>query len=180
MEHADGVIMKTENRKMNREIIMHTIEPYCPKNAKLLILGTMPSPKSRESGFYYGHPQNRFWKIMAQIYEEAMPKSIEEKKAFLTRNEIALWDVLSSCSIVGASDSSIKDIVYNNLFDITENHSIGAIVTTGKKAGFLYGKHWMNLPITHINLPSTSPANCRMTLEELIQSYRIILNYTRN
>ena len=153
----------------------HTIEAFCPEMAEVLILGTFPSPKSRETGFYYGHPQNRFWKVLAGIFNDKVPGTIDEKKDFLTEHHIALWDVLASCVITGASDASIKKPIANDLRILLKKAPIKYIYTTGKKAGDLYKRHWKDsLPVPMICLPSTSPANCRINLEELIEAYQPI------
>lgn len=160
--------------------LKHTVEPVIYKDAKVLILGTFPSPKSREVGFFYGHPQNRFWKVLAALFDESVPQTVEEKKAFLFRHDIALWDVLDSCTITGASDSSIKDPVPNDIASAIEGTDIKAIFTTGQKAYNLYKKFILDSThIEAISLPSTSPANCAMNLEKLIDKYKIILEYLK-
>ena len=114
--------------------ITNPIKPIYDKNSAILILGTIPSPKSREAGFYYSHPQNRFWRTIAAVLDEKLPTTIDEKKALLIRNKIALWDVLASCKISGADDNSIKDFVVNDFTVLFETTSIKAVFTTGKKA----------------------------------------------
>lgn len=157
------------------EFIVHTIKPIYDKKSKILILGTMPSPKSREAGFYYSHPQNRFWTTMAEVLNEEAPITIEEKIKFLHSNRIAVWDVLASCKISGADDSSIKDIVVNDFTKLFEAAPIKAVFTTGKKATDLFKKHCEHkYGIKPIYLPSTSPANCRMSQQELTSAYRLI------
>jgi TDG/mug DNA glycosylase family protein len=167
--------------KMTLKRIEHELEPFYKKNSKILILGSFPSPKSRESKFYYGHPQNRFWKVLAAVFNDIVPKSMLEKKFFLEKWKIALWDVIASCNIQGASDSSIKDVLYNDLHFILSRTSINLIVTTGKKADSLFKKRWVQddciQNIVYLNLPSTSSANASMSLEQLIQSYKLIANY---
>lgn len=160
------------------ETVFHEFPPLYDKESRVLILGTIPSPKSREQGFYYGHPRNRFWKILAQVFGEPEPRTIEEKKQLALNHHVALWDVLASCSIDGASDSSIKNVVPNNMNVILSMADIKAIFTTGTKATALYRKHCE--PICHVpctGLPSTSPANCRIGDAELLSSYRKILEY---
>lgn len=160
------------------EFIEHTIEPVYNEESRILILGTMPSPKSREYGFYYSHPQNRFWHVVSNLLNQETPKTNEEKADFLLKNRIAMWDVLKSCDIVGADDSSIKNPVANDFSVILQKTKINRIYTTGTKATLLYKQ--LCLPITGIEsvyLPSTSPANCRhFTFEKLVESYKIILN----
>ena len=156
--------------------IIHPLPPIYNKNATLLILGTMPSPKSREIGFYYSHPQNRFWKTIAEVLSVDCPITIEEKTILLHTHGIALWDVLSSCKITGADDSSIKDAVVNDFSKIFETANINAVFTTGKKATDLFTKHCeAKYGYKPIYLPSTSPANCRISQQELISAYKHIL-----
>lgn len=160
--------------------LKHTVEPVIFPKAKVLILGTFPSPKSREVGFFYGHPQNRFWKVLAGLFSEEVPRTVEEKKAFLYQHDIALWDTLASCTITGASDSSIKDPVPNDIATAIKDTDIKAIFTTGQKAYQLYNKYIKSSTgIEAISLPSTSPANCAMNLETLLSKYRVILEYLR-
>jgi len=163
---------------MESKIVEHTLLPEYDKNSKVLILGTIPSPKSRENGFYYGHPQNRFWKVMAGIFNADLPVTNDEKKLFIKERNIALWDVLASCEIKSASDTSIRNPKANSISEITDKADIRAVFTTGKKAYELYKKYCMEFndyPV--IPLSSTSPANCRMTLEKLIEEYKVILKY---
>ncbi len=162
------------------DYVEHTLKPIYDKDSKILILGTMPSPKSREHGFYYSHPQNRFWYVISDLYDQKLPVTNIEKTDFLLRNHIALWDVLKSCNINGADDGSIKDPVANNIGDILEKTNIQAVFTTGAKAAALY-KHFCMKPtgIAAISLPSTSPANCRhYNYESLKAAYSVILEYT--
>ena len=102
------------------EHVTHTFEPVFNKDSKILILGSFPSVKSRENNFYYGHPQNRFWKVLAKIFEEDVPETIEDKKTFLFEHHIAVWDVIESCTIIGSSDSSIKDVMVNDFSKVLE------------------------------------------------------------
>ena len=154
--------------------IEHPLEPIYAVDSRVLVLGTMPSPKSREIGFYYGHPQNRFWKVMGALFDEPEPLGIEGRTAFLYAHGIALWDVLSSCAIVGASDASIVDPVANDLSRIAEAAPLEAVFTTGSKAAGLYRRFCTGmLPgVPHTALPSTSPANARMRLADLVEAYR--------
>lgn len=158
------------------EHITHTIEPVFDTDSRILILGTMPSPKSRETQFYYGHPQNRFWKVLAAVLGEPMPQTVPEKRELLLGHRIALWDVLAECEIAGASDSSIRKPVANDLSVILDHASIQAIFTTGATAWKLYTQ--LQQPLTGIRavrLPSTSPANCAINLEALTKAYQAIL-----
>ena len=160
------------------QYVTHTLPPVYDANSTVLILGTMPSPKSREVGFYYGHPQNRFWRVLPDLFEEKPLDTIAEKKEFLHRHHLALWDVLQSCTIAGAEDSSIREPVANDFRQILQKSAIRTIFTTGAKANSLYKKYCLKQTgIEAIALPSTSPANCRMHYEELRQAYAVILEY---
>ena len=158
------------------QIVYHELEPIYDKNSKILILGTMPSPKSRTLGFYYSHPQNRLWKVLSDVFQESIPESGEGKELFLRSHNIAMWDVLKSCRIRGADDSTIMDPEPNEIDLILSMAEIRAIFTTGRKATELYQK--LCFPITgreSIYLPSTSPANCRnYTYASLVEAYRVI------
>ena len=148
---------------------VHPIAPVFDKDSKVLILGSFPSVRSREEGFFYGHPQNRFWKVTSQIFGEELPFTIDEKKAFLIRNHIALWDVIGSCEIDGSSDSSIRDVTVNDLSVILDVADIRAIFLNGKKAEQYYLKYLFPvLKRDAVCLPSTSPANAAWNLEKLI------------
>ena len=158
------------------QLIEHSIDPIFDARSRLLMLGTMPSPKSREQGFFYGHPQNRFWKVIAAVFSAPVPKSIPEKRAFLLEHRIALWDVLASCEIAGASDASIRNPKPNDLRSILDRAPIERIFCTGAKAAQLYRR--LCEPTTGIpclQLPSTSPANAAMRLDDLIEVYRSAL-----
>lgn len=149
--------------------LIHEFDPVFNKDSKILILGTFPSVKSREQGFYYGHPRNRFWKVLAAIYNEDVPSTIDDKKAFLLRNNVAIWDVIHSCEIVGSSDSSIKNVVPNDLSKILDNSNIEQIFTNGKKADELYNKYiYPYTKLDTICLPSTSPANASWNFDKLV------------
>lgn len=154
--------------------IKHELEPFYDKNSEILILGSMPSVKSRELGFYYAHPKNKFWKILSDMYNEKELKTIEEKKNFLIKHQIALFDVIKTCDIKGSSDSSIKNIKVNDINKIIKNSNIKKIFTTGRKATDLYKKYcYPKTKIESIYLPSTSPANCGYcSYEELLQIYK--------
>lgn len=158
---------------MENNIIIHPLKPIFDKNSKVLVLGTMPSPKSRENNFYYGNPQNRFWRVLSAVFDESLPQNNKERTALLLKHRIALWDVLASCEIKGADDSSIKNPVPNDLSIILEACNINAVFTTGKKAFLLYQKLCEpKTEISAISLPSTSPANCRTSFESLVESYK--------
>ena len=159
-------------------MVIHPIEPIYDKSSKILILGSFPSVKSREEGFFYGHKQNRFWKVVSEVFEEGEPVTIEEKKALLLRNKIALWDVIKSCDIVGSSDSSISNVVPNDLSIILSTADIKAIYVNGKTAHKYYKKY--TEPVikrSAICLPSTSPANAAWSMEKLLSAWKIIKKY---
>ena len=157
-------------------MIEHPIEPVFDQNSRILILGSFPSVKSREVKFFYGHPKNRFWKVIAAVYGEKAPDSIEEKKSFLLRNHIAVWDVIKSCDIEGSADSSIKNVVPNDLNRILNQAEIEHIFLNGKKAEQLY-KKYMEKEINRKAecLPSTSPANAAWSFERLVEEWKRIL-----
>lgn len=153
----------------------HLIEPIYDKDSKILILGSFPSVKSREANFFYHHPQNRFWRVLAAVYQDTVPEEIADKKAFLKRHQIALWDVIASCNIKGSSDSSISDIEVNDLNMIIANSSVKHIYTNGNLADKLYHRYFdaiIDLPVT--KLPSTSPANAAYSLDKLLIYWRVI------
>lgn len=160
--------------------VFHEFGPYYNKNSKVLILGSLPSVKSREEGFYYAHPQNRFWKTLAAVYHEEIPTTLLEKKKFLKKHGIALWDVIESCDIKGSSDSSIQHVIPNDILSLLKKTNIQAIFTTGRKAKQLYDKYcYPNTKLEAIYLPSTSPANCPKNIEQKLQeSYQQIKQYT--
>ena len=156
----------------------HTLEPFYNKDSKILILGSFPSIKSREVGFYYSHPQNRFWKVLASTFDEEIPQSIEEKKKFLERNNIALYDVCASCEIKSSSDASIKNVVPNDLDQIFNIAKIKVIAFDGKTAFNLYQKYFKNkYKVDLICLPSTSPANATWKLDMLTHEYIVLNKY---
>lgn len=158
--------------------VTHLFDPVFDKESRVLILGTMPSPKSRELGFYYGHPRNRFWPVMADVMGEGYPETTEDKISFCHRNRIAVWDVLKSCEISGADDNSIRNPVANDMDEILKKAPIQAIFGTGTKASVLYQKYCFpqtGIPI--IKLPSTSPANCGTSYEKLLEAYKAIRTY---
>lgn len=157
---------------MDATTVTHEIQPVFDSRSRVLLLGTMPSPASREQGFYYGHPQNRFWRVLAAIFDEPAPRTIEGKRDMLLRHHVALWDVLASCEIEGASDASIRDAQPNDLARIFDAADIRAVFATGTKAGELYRKliePTLGVPCT--TLPSTSPANAKMKLADLVDAY---------
>lgn len=153
-------------------MIEHPFAPVFDSVSEILILGTFPSVKSRENEFYYGHPQNRFWKVLAKIFNSPVPVSIEEKKVFLLKNKVAVWDTIKSCQIIGSSDSSISEVVPNDISWILSKAPIKKIFCNGTKAFDLYQKYIF--PVTKveaIKLPSTSPANAAWGLERLVDEW---------
>lgn len=154
----------------------HTIEPVFDENSKILVLGSFPSVKSREANFFYGHPRNRFWKVVSSVIGEESPVTTEEKKAFLLRNNIAVWDVIKSCDIEGSSDSSIKNVTPNNLNVILEKADIKQIFANGNTAYKLFLKY--NSGMDAVKLPSTSPANAAFNLERLVESWSVLKKFT--
>lgn len=158
---------------MNR--IEHPIAPVYNRESRILILGSFPSVKSRENHFFYGHPQNRFWKVLALIFEAEVPQTIPEKKAFLLCHKVAVWDVIASCEIEGSSDSSIRNVVTNDLRDILDTAEIKQIYVNGKKAEQLYRKYIEpKTGRTAICLPSTSPANAAWSVKRLVEAWSVI------
>ena len=161
-------------------LVNHEFGPFVNKDSKILILGSIPSVKSREYGFYYMHPQNRFWKIMSDLFEEEMPNTILDKRNFLKKHNIALWDVLDSCDIKGSSDVSIKNPKVNDIKSIIKETSIKQIFVTGKKALELYNKYcYDDVLIEAIYLPSTSGANASFSYDKLKEKYKIIMEYLK-
>lgn len=157
-------------------MVEHPISPVFDSNSKILILGSFPSVKSRETNFFYGHPQNRFWKVLATVFDTAIPITIEEKRAFLLSNGVAVWDVIQSCDIVGSSDSSIKNVVANDLRVILDIAPIEQIFVNGKTAEQYYKKYIeKEIGRKAICLPSTSPANAAWNVERLAEQWRQIL-----
>lgn len=156
-------------------MITHPIPPIYDENSCILILGSFPSVKSREEMFFYGHRQNRFWKVTAAVFECDVPQTVDEKRKFLLQNRIALWDVIASCNITGSSDSSIKNVVPNDVSVIFEKGDIKKIFVNGKTALFYYDKYLKNvLGREAICLPSTSPANAAYSLERLTEEWKKI------
>lgn len=153
--------------------VSHDFEPVFDENSKVLILGTFPSVKSRENQFYYGHPQNRFWKVIAGLTESEVPQTIEEKKKLLLEHGIAIWDVIESCDIIGSSDSSIKNVVAADIESVVANSKIQNIYANGGTAKKLYEKYSQKKTGREIiGLPSTSPANAAYSLERLLECWQ--------
>ena len=159
---------------MNR--IDHPFGPLFSENSRVLILGSFPSVKSREQQFFYGHPQNRFWKVIAALYHQEVPSTIDQKKKLILENHLALWDSSASCVVTGSSDASIREVRANNLSVILDHSPIRKIFCNGKTSWQMYEK-WIR-PVTGreaVCLPSTSPANAQWSLDRLIDAWSVIL-----
>ena len=162
-------------QKNARTFVTHEFPAVYDRNSRVLLLGSIPSPKSRDVGFYYGHPQNRFWKVLAQVLGETVPETIPQKKAMLKKHHVALWDVLESCTIVGASDTSIEDVVPNKIGELVKRSKVSRIFCTGATAHKLYQKYCAkDVGIDAERLPSTSPANCAVSIEKLVDAYKVV------
>ena len=156
--------------------IVHPFGPLWNEHSEILILGSLPSVKSREQNFFYGHPQNRFWPLLALLFGEDPPGTVEEKKALALRHHVALWDTIYSCDIVGSSDSSIRGVVPTDLRPILAGAHIRRIYCNGAASGRYYHKYQeKTLGRNAAVLPSTSPANAAWTMERLAEAWRVIL-----
>ncbi|MDD7333596.1 MAG: DNA-deoxyinosine glycosylase [Lachnospiraceae bacterium] len=154
---------------------IHTIEPVYNSDSRVLILGSFPSVKSREQQFFYGHPQNRFWRVVAGVFDCPVPQTVPEKKALLLGHGIAVWDVIASCTISGSSDASIRDVVPNDISGILEAADIRKIYANGAKSYELYQKYiYPQTKREIVKLPSTSPANAVFSYERLLEAWKII------
>lgn len=157
--------------------IVHPFGPLYDSRSKILILGSLPSVKSREQNFFYGHPKNRYWRLMAKLLEEAVPETIEDKKALVLNHRIAMWDTIYSCDIIGSSDSSIKNVVPTDLSKIIRDSEIMHVFCNGKTSGAYYQKYQEPLlGISAVVLPSTSPANASWSFERLFEAWSVVLN----
>ncbi|MCM1175990.1 MAG: DNA-deoxyinosine glycosylase [Blautia sp.] len=153
----------------------HPIPPVYDRDSRVLILGSFPSVKSREQQFFYGHKQNRFWRVMAQVLECEVPEDIPQKRDMLLKHHVAVWDVIESCEITGSSDASIRDVAPNDLSGILSCADIRAIYTNGAKAHQLYQKYIFPANGREARLlPSTSPANAGYSLERLVESWKAV------
>ena len=159
--------------------IVHPIAPFYDASSKILVLGSFPSVKSRESGFFYGHPQNRFWRLLVRLFdEEKLPETVEEKAALLKCHHIAAWDSIHSCDIKGSSDSSICNVEPNDFSDIFSTADIRQVFTNGRKSHEIYMKYcFPNTGREAICLPSTSPANAAWSMDRLAEAWSVILEY---
>ena len=163
---------------MESQMIIHPIPPLYDENCRILILGSFPSVKSREAMFFYGHPQNRFWRLIALLFGEDVPQTVEEKRSLVLRHHIAMWDSIRSCTISGSSDSSIRDVVPNDLSVILNNSLVGHVFCNGTASYQLYMKYIF--PVTRIEavkLPSTSPANAAFGIDRLLSAWNVIKEY---
>lgn len=151
--------------------VVHPFEPIADNNSRILILGSFPSVKSRETQFYYGHKQNRFWKVMAQILQCAAPQTVEEKRTMLLTHGVAVWDILKSCDINGSSDASIRNPVPNDIAGLVGKTNIAAVFFNGKTAYSVYQRYSPQMAVPVQVLPSTSPANAAYSLERLCDSW---------
>ena len=156
--------------------IVHPFGPLYDADSTILILGSLPSVKSREQRFFYGHPQNRFWPLLAALFGERAPESVEEKRALALRHHVALWDTIYSCDIVGSSDSSIRNVVPTDLRPILDGSRVRRIFCNGRTSGLYFKKYQADLLGREAQiLPSTSPANAAWTMERLLDAWRVIL-----
>ena len=156
-------------------MIVHPFPPLYNRDSKVLILGSFPSVRSREAMFFYGHPQNRFWKVIAALFDEPVPQSIPEKKALILDHGLALWDSIASCEIKGSSDASITDAVPTDLSEILENSAVQRIFCNGTRSFEMYRKYQLpRTGIEAVKLPSTSPANAACSLDKLIDAGKVI------
>lgn len=153
--------------------IVHPFPPVADDQCRILILGSFPSVKSRENDFYYGHPQNRFWRVLAGVFGDAVPESVPDKKAFLLRHHVALWDVIERCEITGSADASIRNAVPVEISRVMQLAPIDTVLCNGALAGRLYTRYLR--PLTGIDavvLPSTSPANAAWSVDRLMAAWR--------
>lgn len=156
-------------------MISHPIPPVYDENSRVLVLGSFPSVKSREQGFFYGHPSNRFWRVLSALAAKEVPSTIDQKRTLLLSMGIAVWDVIQSCDITGSSDSSIKNVIPNDLTDLLNRSKVIRIFVNGKTAKKYYDKYLLpKVGIQAICLPSTSPANAICSLDKLISEWKII------
>lgn len=158
------------------EHLEHPFGPLYDETSRVLILGSFPSVISRQQNFYYANPQNRFWLVLSAVFEDPAGQTSAQRAAFARRHHLALWDVIASCSIHASSDASIQDVKVNAIGELVKKTRIRVICTTGGKASTLYQKY-VEVPLPHIALPSTSGANARMSLERLVQEYACIRTY---
>lgn len=160
------------------EYVAHEFAPVWNRDSRVLVLGTFPSVKSREQGFYYGHPRNRFWKVTAALLKCRVPETVAEKKKMLLEGHIAVWDVIESCEIEGSSDSSIRNVKANDIGGLLEKSAVEAVFANGDKAYQLYCRYCrVQAGRDIVKLPSTSPANAAWQLEDLTRAWRVMEKY---
>ena len=159
------------------QLITHTLSPIYSETSRILLLGSLPSPTSRSKGFYFAHPQNRFWRVISEILEVDVPLTDFDKTQLLLEKNIALWDVIESCNIKNADDSSITDVKANDFREIFSVAKIDAVFTIGKKSTSLYNKYCKSFGFEPICLPSTSPANCATSYEKLVSEFAAIKKF---
>lgn len=153
--------------------VEHPFPPVISSDSRILILGSFPSVKSREEGFFYGHPRNRFWPMLAAVFAEPIPLNIPDKTALILRHNLALWDVLFSCTITGSSDASIRDACSIDIASLTQQANIQRIICNGATSGRLYERYLQHITgLPALVLPSTSPANAAWSLQRLIEAWR--------
>lgn len=169
--------MGSQNKKTQKyEHIVHPFPPLYDDDSEILILGSLPSVKSREQMFFYGHPQNRFWKVMSRVLGEELPTTIEEKKIMLYAHHVALWDTIYSCDIIGSSDSSIKNVIPTDLGKIISSSKVTKVICNGKTSGKYFSKYQQKeLDIEPVILPSTSPANAAFSVDKLVEIWGTVI-----
>ena len=156
-------------------MIQHPFPPLFSEKSEVLILGSFPSVKSREAMFFYGHPQNRFWRVLAALFDEDVPQTVEEKKKIVLSHDLALWDSIASCDITGSSDASIRGAVPTDLSEILAHSRVTRIYCNGAQSHRIYCKYQLaRTGIEAVRLPSTSPANAACSLEQLIEAWQVI------
>ena len=160
------------------QTIKHPLSPLYSSQSKLLILGSFPSVKTREYGFFYGHPQNRFWPLMEQLFRVELSTNIEERRKFLLNHHLAVYDSIYQCDIIGSSDASIQNVLPADLAPIFQTADIQQVFCNGATSFKYYKKyHAKQSGITGVQLPSTSPANARYRLDDLLKEWSVVLNY---
>lgn len=159
------------------QFITHPISPFFDSDSKVLVLGSFPSVKSREQGFFYGNPQNRFWQVLSKVFDDEIPATVEQKKMFLKKHNVALYDVIFSCEITGSSDSSIKNVKPSDVSEMVSKSKIKKVFLNGKTAGKLYEKYLAaNVKLPFETLPSTSPANAAFSVQKLVSEWEKLKN----
>ncbi len=177
MSDKGGRVMGSQNKKSQKyEHIVHPFPPLYDDDSEILILGSLPSVKSREQMFFYGHPQNRFWKVMSRVLGEELPTTIDEKKIMLHAHHIALWDAIYSCDIIGSSDSSIKNVIPTDPGKIISSSKVTKVICNGKTSGKYFSKYQQKeLDIEPVILPSTSPANAAFSVDKLVEIWGTVI-----